>query len=116
MLSWKILVSSLKTGRIKWTTETDDNMRQNLTDSVLNTEISIEELNRALKSTKANKATGKDNFPNEILKCERLMEFILKLFQKCFESGTLPNMWDLSVIHPILKKERTIGIPLVIDL
>ena len=96
--------------------DTDNNSTQNQTvdqsDILLNTEISIEELNSALKSAKANKATGIDNLPNEILKCERIKELILKLFQKCFESGTLPSMWNLSIIHPILKKGKDYRDPL----
>jgi len=65
-----------------------------------------------LKQAKSNKATGIENIPNEILKCTRIRELLLKLFQKCFENNILPSMWDLSIIHPILKKGKDYKIPL----
>ena len=79
---------------------------------ILNSEITMEELISALHTAKANKATGIENIPNEVLKCERLKELLLKLFQRCFENNILPSKWEFSIIHPILKKGKDYRLPL----
>lgn len=50
------------------------------TNIILNSELTMNELTNSLKQVKSNKATGIENTPNEILKCTRIRELLLKLF------------------------------------
>ncbi|CAG2222202.1 unnamed protein product [Mytilus edulis] len=62
--------------------------------SYLNEHISLEELIRAIRSLKNNKASGIDEIPGEVLKNPKLVKFLLTLFNKCFETGMVPDIWS----------------------
>lgn len=71
--------------------------------SYLNEHISLEELIRAIRSLKNNKASGIDEIPGEVLKNPKLVKFLLTLFNKCFETGMVPDIWSKTIINPIPK-------------
>ena len=60
---------------------------------VLDREISLEELHSAIRSTKNNKAPGKDKFTNEFFKAlpANGIDYILNLFNKIFETEDFPE-------------------------
>ncbi len=70
----------------------------------LNEEITVTEINTAIKSLKTGKASSADMISNEIIKnlngYHRLT--LLNLFNACFNSGIYP--WNSSIISPLHKK------------
>lgn len=72
-----------------------------------NSEIRIDELKSAIKCLKVNKAVGLDELPAEILKCDKLLNVLLKLFNKCFSSGIIPDIWKQGIINPIPKSSTS---------
>ena len=83
-----------------------ENPNPNDTDS-LNYIIDENELRLAINKLKNNKATGTDELPAEILKCDRLTHVLLKLFNKCFSTGLIPDSWKKGIISPIHKSPTT---------
>ena len=70
---------------------------------ILNSDIRDFELKAAIKQMKLKKATALDGLPAEVLKCERLSKVLLKLFNKCFTIGFIPDTWKKGIINPIPK-------------
>ena len=72
----------------------------------LNKPIAMDELTKALKNLKNNKATGPDGIKNEEIKSsfEMMKGFYLKLFNLIFDSGVFPSSWAEGLIVPIYKK------------
>ena len=60
---------------------------------------------------KNGKAAGKDKVTGEVVKCggNRVVDWIWRLFNMAFESGTVPEDWRSAVIIPLYKGkgERT---------
>ena len=75
----------------------------NLDNSTLNSDICETDLKLAVNRLKCNKAAGIDGLPAEVLKCERLTDVLLKLFNKCFSTGLIPDIWKKGIINPIPK-------------
>ena len=73
-------------------------------ESILDSRISLEELNAAIVSTKKRKAVSEDLISNELLKSSGtlLRMAILNLFNQCMDTGTYP--WHASVVTPLHKK------------
>jgi len=71
--------------------------------SVLNIDISLEEVQKVIDRTKPYKAVGVDELSNEVLKCPKLLNTLHVLFQYCFKNGTVPSVWYRSIIKPIPK-------------
>ena len=73
-------------------------------DSIINENITLDELNICIKQLKNGKASSIDLINNEILKNlnSPFRNLLLKLYNHCFETGTYP--WDTSVITPLHKK------------
>ncbi|VDI72584.1 Hypothetical predicted protein [Mytilus galloprovincialis] len=59
----------------------------------LNDEISIDEVQRAVRSLKMNKAVGVDEIPAELFKNVTVIPLLHKLFNKCFFTGIIPEIW-----------------------
>ena len=59
----------------------DDNESQHI--SSMNDEITIEETKRAIRKAKNEKAVGLDNIPNEIIKNDKLLTVLHRLFNTC---------------------------------
>lgn len=105
---WEEQMDSLKPE----TNNIQNEQTRNESELILNSDITLKEVTDALKDAKTNKATGIENIPNEVLKCEKLHKLLLKLFQLCFDRNILPTKWDYSIIHPILKKGKDYRVPL----
>ena len=71
--------------------------------AMLNTSITREELDCAVKKLHLNKSTSEDVISNEMLKNLKAhgQECLLKLFNHCLTSGSYP--WHTSIITPIFK-------------
>ena len=72
-------------------------------DASLDAAISMEEIKCSLSLAKNGKATGWDELPVEVLRNEVSAEFLHSLFNKCFETGVVPEAWSRSIINPIPK-------------
>uniref|UniRef100_A0A3Q4MDV0 Reverse transcriptase domain-containing protein n=1 Tax=Neolamprologus brichardi TaxID=32507 RepID=A0A3Q4MDV0_NEOBR len=71
--------------------------------------ITIEEVKIAIKSLKNNKATGLDEIPAELLKHgdQPQVEEFTALFNKWWQSGTVPEDWRKGAIVKLPKKGKT---------
>ncbi|XP_035772278.1 uncharacterized protein LOC118456011 [Neolamprologus brichardi] len=71
--------------------------------------ITIEEVKIAIKSLKNNKAAGLDEIPAELLKHggQAMVEELTTLFNKCWQSGTVPEDWRRGAIVKLPKKGNT---------
>ena len=67
----------------------------------LNVDISLGEVVQALKLAKTGKAV--DNLPTEVLNNKTCAQFMLHLFNVCFKTGCVPEIWGQGMITPILK-------------
>lgn len=75
-------------------------------DSVLNVEISEEEVVAAIKNLNNKKAGGMDGVIPEMLKYggPDVVNFLTKLFNKVFDNGIYPEEWAKAIVVPIFKK------------
>ena len=73
--------------------------------SVLNNEIQAEEVYKAVKSLKNQKACGIDGINNEMLKiaCNANVNIFVQLFNLIFKSAVYPTLWRDNYIKPIFK-------------
>lgn len=77
--------------------------------SAFNTSIfTLEELEDALVKLRNRKAPGKDEIPNEVLKCGALKQLLLSLFNQCLRSGTVPDQWKCTVFAMIPKSNTNL--------
>ncbi len=78
---------------------------QNNINDVIDQEISIEEVRRAIKQLKRGKAVGVDNYMNEIFMYggEKIEEATWKLCKQVFNLETYPKTWARGLIFPIFK-------------
>lgn len=69
-------------------------------------EITEEDINKALKKSKNNKAPGPGNIKMELLKYggARIVSFIRMLFNKIEAGEKIPDEWNLSYMSSIFKK------------
>ena len=83
------------------------------TPDIFSKEITIGELEKALRSLKLRKSPGPDKVHNEMLK--RLSttgkEALLILINKTWKSGRIPSIWRIATITPILKKGKDAKLP-----
>ena len=61
------------------------------------------EVRQAVLRLKANKASGVDEVPGEVLKNAKVTTFLHQFFNVCFESGKIPETWSKGIINPIPK-------------
>lgn len=68
--------------------------------------ITMDELEKAIKTAKNRKATGPDEIPSEILKCLDVngKQSLLSLFNKVYKTGIIPTEWLKSTFVMIPKK------------
>jgi hypothetical protein len=71
--------------------------------NILDSEISINEINIAIQASNKGKASGVDGIHVEFLATERVVNFLHKLFNLCFLKGIFPSMWKKGVICPVPK-------------
>ena len=65
--------------------------------------ITREEVLNAIKRTKKGKAMGCDDIPFEVLCNNESVDFMVSLFNVCFDSGNFPFCWKQGIIVPIPK-------------
>ena len=70
--------------------------------------FTLSELNSALKKLKTRKSPGPDGIHNEMLKHLGLTGkiIILKFINLTWTQGTLPSIWKIATVRPILKKGK----------
>jgi len=73
------------------------------TENSLNSNININEVNKAINKFKNNKSPGYDMIQNEVLKNISIRTLICKVLNLCFLSGIVPSLWLKGVIVPIPK-------------
>ena len=75
----------------------------------LDKEISIIEVEHAIKLLRCGKSPGQDNVLNECIKYGGLWitHFIARLFNHLYNLGVLPDEWSKGLIVPIYKKRDT---------
>ena len=68
-------------------------------------DITMTELDRAIRNSKKGKAAGDDDIPYEILQNlgEKAKQALLCLFNKIWEGNELPTTWRKATIKPLLK-------------
>ena len=83
----------------------DDNVNE-----IINGPITIDEIEKAIKRLKNNKASSDDDIINEYIKhsSQKMILLYVKLFNAIFNSGQLPEAWLKGTILPIYKKQRLI--------
>ena len=71
----------------------------------MNEAIGKVEVRAAVKRLKAGKAAGMDGIPGECIKSggEPIVEWLVRLFNGCFESGCVPGDWKSACIVPLYK-------------
>ncbi|UYV78723.1 hypothetical protein LAZ67_16002554 [Cordylochernes scorpioides] len=74
-------------------------------DPILDPEITSEEIGRAIRYLKNNKASGPDDIPNEIIKVlpDSYMGLLEQFYNRALIMGHYPTIWTKSIIHPIFK-------------
>ena len=74
----------------------------------LQSQITLQELHKAWKQMKRNKATGPDNIPNELLINGHTVTFtiLLKLFNICWQHEYTPIQWRMFDYVPVLKPNK----------
>lgn len=76
----------------------------------INDPITFQELKNAIDSLPNKRtAVGIDAISNEMIKNfpEKWIHFLLIIFEKCWSSGVLPQIWKESVITPIYKEGKS---------
>ena len=71
--------------------------------SSLDAEITSAEIHFAVHRAKKGKAIGFDEIPMEVLQNDQCMNVLLTLFNKCFNSGRIPEIWSCGIINPVIK-------------
>ena len=71
-------------------------------------DLSMAELNSALRNLKSRKTPGPDNLHNEMLKNlgPEGKEVILDFINLTWKQGQLPSSWKIATIVPVLKKDK----------
>ena len=72
----------------------------------LDQDIGAQELERAFKKLKKDKATGVDEISAEILLHSKsnIQPYLVKIFNKIFQMGYFPLQWGIATIVPLFKK------------
>jgi hypothetical protein len=85
--------------------ETETNLND-IEVSMLDHDISVEDVTWALGDLKLNKACGTDEICAEMLKCGSCVAipFLTKLFNSIFSKGIYPSEWSKAIVVPIHKK------------
>ena len=73
--------------------------------NTLNENFNLNELRRAIRTAKANKAPGEDNIPYELIQKlpKPATKLLLSFINQVWETGILPNAWRHSIVIPAIK-------------
>ena len=69
--------------------------------------ITKAELIKAITTAKSGKSVGCDELPTEVLRSDIVINFLLILFNKCYDEGIIPDLWSKGIINPIPKSSTT---------
>ena len=75
----------------------------------INNNLTLSEIHKALREIKnKNSSAGSDVISNQLLinLPPNALDFLLRLFQKCWNSNTIPAIWKESIIVPIHKQGK----------
>ena len=77
-----------------------------VSDNILDSDITFKEVDDVVKKLKCNKACGIDNVIGELFSnsFDIIYPFVLKLFKVIFSTGIYPESWCTGVISSIFKK------------
>ena len=72
----------------------------------LNSPITIDRIQKAIRKLKCKKAAGIDSIPAEFYKhgCNELLPALVLLFNTIIANGEYPSSWATGIIHPVHKK------------
>ena len=72
----------------------------------LNSPITIEDIQKAIRKLKCKKAAGIDGIPAEFYKlgCNELLPALALVFNTIIANGEYPSSWATGIIHPVHKK------------
>ena len=93
----------------------DDNdvniLQRELVDQILNSKITVEEIELRVNDLKNGKACGMDNILNEFIKStfEKMKLVYVALFNKVLDTGHIPEAWTIGMIMPIYKNKGDKG-------
>ena len=68
-------------------------------------DITWEEIERAMRETKANKSAGEDTIPYEMIKelGPKARQLILHIYNEIWKGSPIPQRWRTAIILPLLK-------------
>ena len=66
----------------------------------------IDEVRFALTTAKKGKAVGEDEIPMEVLQNKECIAYLVSLYNACFETASIPDVWSHGIIHPIIKDSK----------
>lgn len=92
---------------VRETVERSSDPIDEVSNEILNREISFEEVVCSMRAMKSNKAYGVDELPAEVLKNENIVCLLIVLFNKCFVTGITPTIWKQGIIQPIPKSSTS---------
>ena len=94
------------TGEVNREEEEAEELNDEIEDTMLSSSISREEVLAGIKHLKNGKSAGADKITGEMLKNanKQVIDYLVKLFNTIFDSGTFPSTWAKSIIIPIFKK------------
>ena len=72
----------------------------------LNSPITIDEIKKAIRKLKCQKAAGIDGIPAEFYKhgCNKLLPALVLLLNTIIANGEYPSSWATGIIYPVHKK------------
>ena len=81
--------------------------------SVFQDELTMSELEKAMRLLKKNKSPGPDLIHNEMLMnlSPKGKEALLMLLNKTWKSGNIPKSWKIATVTPVLKKGKSADQP-----
>ena len=81
-------------------------MRNDYVNELLDGEIKIEEVRKAIQHLKANKTAGPDVITAELLKDAQneIILYLVHLFNELFTRGIFPSEWTKAIIISVHKK------------
>ena len=71
--------------------------------SYLNSDITSDEVRKAVFRSKLNKSVGVDEIPSELLRNDHCIDLLHKIINYCFTKSEVPQEWVKSVITPVPK-------------
>ena len=78
-------------------------LKENIICIDLDKEITIDEVHKVVMNAKNCKSAGIDLIQAEFCKIISIISILHKLFNLCFSSGNVPNIWNKGIITPIPK-------------